>query len=362
LFLTLPEKGTIMPLPMKPKERIMAAINHQESDHVPCNLTLSYFVARYNGITIEDYINDQDLCMELQHKTFEDLGGSDMVSIPPPCLGNSPESFAFLPVLVRRPGVELPSDIIPQYDETERMLPEHYDIVIKKGWFKYVEEYLVPTYFPDRAAQGTVPAKKWRHDDDWNRSFYEDKGVFLPPRDFIMLPFEVLSFARSMEKFMIDLFRRPDKVLAALDAVWQDIVESALSNIDAAADKVTIPANRFSGGFISPRHFEKFAYPQLLRAVNLLIDRGFTVFFHLDQNWTNMLPYFREFPKGKYVLHFDGTTDIFKAKEILGDRMCIMGDVPARLYKLGTPRDIETYCKKLIDRVGKGSGFILSAG
>jgi uroporphyrinogen-III decarboxylase len=351
-----------MPVPMKPKERIMAAINLQECDRVPCNLTLSYFVARYNGVTIEDYINDQDLCMELQQKTFEDLGGSDMVNLPPTCPGNSPESFAFLPVLIKRPGIELPSDVIPQYDETERMLPEHYDIVIKKGWFKYVEEYLVPAVFPDGVVQDTAPAKKRRHDDVWNRRFYEDKGVFLYPNNFLMLPFEVLSFARSMEKFMIDLYRRPDAVLVALDAVWPDLIESTLSNIDTKTKIVAVPANRFSGGFISPRHFEKFALPQLLRLVDLLVARGLIILFHLDQNWTNMLPYFREFPRGRYILHFDGTTDIFKAKDILGDRMCLMGDVPARLFKLGAPRDIEAYCKKLIDTVGHGSGFILSAG
>ena len=352
-----------MPALMTPKERVMAAINIQECDRVPCCMTLSYFVPRYNGVTIEEYIDDQDLCMELQHKTFEDLGGSDMVSLPPPCLGNSPDKLPFLPVLVRRPGRELPSDVIPQYDEKERTLPEHYDIIIKKGWFKYVEDCLMPTVFPEgRAAQDTTPLKKRRHDDVWNRRFYEDKGVVLYPNKFIMLPFEVLSFARSMEKFMIDLYRRPDTVLAALDAIWPDLIESALANIDATTEMVAIPANRFSGGFISPRHFEKFALPQFLKIVNILAARGLIIFFHLDQNWTKMLPYFREFPRGKYVLHFDGTTDIFKAKEILGDRMCLMGDVPARLFKLGTPQDIEAYCQKLIDTVGHGSGFILSAG
>ena len=346
----------------EPKDRVMAAVTLQECDRIPCNLTLSYFVARYNGVTMEDYIKDQDLCMELQHKTFEDLGGSDMVSLPPPCLGNSPESVKFLPVLSKRPGIELPSDIIPQYDETERMLPEHYDIVIEKGWSRYVEECLAPAILSGQMKEDTAPVKKQRHGDAWNRRFYEDKDVFLYPRDVIMLPFEVLSFARSMEKFMIDLYRRPDKVLAALDAVWQDTVESSLAKMDAAIKFVSVPANRFSGGFISTRHFEQFALPQLLRLVDLLVSRGLIIFFHLDQDWTNMLPYFREFPKGNYLLHFDGTTDIFKAKEILGDRMCLMGDVPARLLKLGTPRDIEAYCQKLIDVVGKGSGFILSAG
>ena len=84
--------------------------------------------------------------------------------------------------------------------------------------------------------------------------------------------------------------------------------------------------------------------------------------FHLDQDWLKFLPLFRELPEGRYVLELDGATDIFKAKQIVGDRMCLMGDVPARLFKLGTALDVERYCRKLIDHVGRGSGFILSCG
>lgn len=37
----------------------------------------------------------------------------------------------------------------------------------------------------------------------------------------------------------------------------------------------------------------------------------------------------------------------------------VEGDVPATLLSLGTPEQVETYCRKLIDYVGKGGGFIL---
>jgi uroporphyrinogen-III decarboxylase len=39
-----------------------------------------------------------------------------------------------------------------------------------------------------------------------------------------------------------------------------------------------------------------------------------------------------------------------------------MGDVPAVLFRLGTPKDVEKYCMKLIQQVGEGGGFILSSG
>jgi len=36
--------------------------------------------------------------------------------------------------------------------------------------------------------------------------------------------------------------------------------------------------------------------------------------------------------------------------------------VPAALTSLGTPEEVEDYCKKVIDVVGKDGGFILSTG
>jgi uroporphyrinogen-III decarboxylase len=82
----------------------------------------------------------------------------------------------------------------------------------------------------------------------------------------------------------------------------------------------------------------------------------------MDADWTLNLPYLKELPKGKCICELDGTTNIFKAKEILNGHMCIMGDVPATLLTLGKPDEVTAYCMNLIDVIGKGGGFILSTG
>ena len=43
-----------------------------------------------------------------------------------------------------------------------------------------------------------------------------------------------------------------------------------------------------------------------------------------------------------------------KAKEILGETICIRGNVPLSIMATGTPDQIRDYCKKLIDTVGQG--------
>lgn len=42
--------------------------------------------------------------------------------------------------------------------------------------------------------------------------------------------------------------------------------------------------------------------------------------------------------------------------------MCIMGDVPAALLKLGEPDEVDEYCRRLITELGADGGFILSTG
>jgi uroporphyrinogen-III decarboxylase len=55
-------------------------------------------------------------------------------------------------------------------------------------------------------------------------------------------------------------------------------------------------------------------------------------------------------------------TDIFEAKEILGDWLCLKGNVPATLLVNGEPDQVENYCRHLIKEVAYGGGFILSSG
>jgi len=82
---------------------------------------------------------------------------------------------------------------------------------------------------------------------------------------------------------------------------------------------------------------------------------------HCDGNWTPNLRYLTELPKGKCVIEFDEATDIFEAKKILGDRVCICGGLMEILLSFETPKRIEENCRKLIDIVGESRGVHVSA-
>jgi uroporphyrinogen-III decarboxylase len=177
-------------------------------------------------------------------------------------------------------------------------------------------------------------------------------------------PFDIFFIQRTISKFPGDVRRMPDKVKAAIKAAMPDMIETALKELKSSPIKrVGTAASRSSGTFISAKQFEEFVLPTWLEFVWAMADRGADIIFHCDCNWTKFLPYFKEFPAKRCMIQLDGATDIFKAREILGDHMAIQGDVPAPLLTLGTPDEVYAYCKKLIDQIGKaGGGFMLAAG
>ena len=110
---------------------------------------------------------------------------------------------------------------------------------------------------------------------------------------------------------------------------------------------------------MSEEAFERFYWPHCKKLLLTLIERGMTPCMFFEGNCDAKLEYLLELPKGSMLVRLD-RTDIFKAKEILGGHLCLEGNVPVSLLQMGSVQEVEDYCKKLIDVVGKGGGFVLS--
>ncbi|NVM23838.1 MAG: hypothetical protein HWN68_18920, partial [Desulfobacterales bacterium] len=103
-----------------------------------------------------------------------------------------------------------------------------------------------------------------------------------------------------------------------------------------------------------------FYWPTLKKLVFTLVDSGLTPLIFFEGDYTSRLEYLLELPKGKILGHFD-TSDISRVKDVLSNHMCIMGNVPPSLLQVGSSQDVKDYCKRLIDVVGKGGGFIMAS-
>ena len=346
---------------MNSQERIDAVINLEAPDRVPIAPLLDHFAATYTGITKQDIIENWDMRQTALMKTAQDMGPWDMSFMGETIME---ELLMGAPTRVRWPGRDLPADDIHQFDEFEFMTPEDYDLLVKIGLMRFLKNMAYRLHPELNFFKSAKMAFNYMWGLKKQVKQYKKAGIV--PAVGFMIPgpmFEFFSLGRSMVPMCMDIFDHPERLKAA-DMVWAKALtkQAIMVSRILGVPRIFIGLARTSPDLISPAHFEEFAWPGLQHMVYTMLDKGITPMFHCDGNWEMNFNFFKQFPAKKIILELDSSTDIFKAKEELGDRMCIMGDVPATLLAFGTREETLQYCKKLIQEVGKGGGFILSSG
>ena len=112
---------------------------------------------------------------------------------------------------------------------------------------------------------------------------------------------------------------------------------------------------------MSQKQFDTFYWPSLKKVMDAFINEGLIQNMFAEGGYNTRLESINEFPKGTVCWYFD-RTDIFKAKQILGSKCAIQGNVPSSLIITAEPAAVKEHCRKLIEGCGKGGGYILSAG
>lgn len=351
---------------MNAEERIQAAVNLEEPDRVPTYFMCSLFAARYAGVPTEVFLEDKEAYHQAMDRLYEDLGGWDAIWATGG-LDYANTAFMF-GMKMRFPGRDLPSDTTFQLLEEPVLRPEDYDVILEKGWPAFSGEVMArirPELFGGGEGRQRMKEARIRWGAEIARDIakWKERGVVPLLGGFTGHPLSTLSLMRTLEEFIVDLYRCPDKVLAVMQNIAQRAVESSIAQVRASGiRRVFLADNRSCAGLLSLKFFERFALPILVQMVEALAAEGITTVLHFDQDWTRNLPYLRQLPPKSCILQLDGATDILRAKEVLGDHLCLQGDVPASLLALGTPQEVEAYVRRLIETVGRGGGFILSSG
>lgn len=176
-------------------------------------------------------------------------------------------------------------------------------------------------------------------------------------------PFDVMGDAfRGTRGLMLDMYRRPDKVIAACEKILPIKIEESVTVARMTHNpRVFIPLHKGSEGFMNTKQFEKFYWPTLRELLIGLVKEGLTPIVCVEGRYASRLDIIKDVPQGKIVYWFEDT-DMAKAKEVLRGRVCVAGNVPASLLVAGTPDQVKAYCKNLIDTAGKDGGFIMTTG
>ena len=378
------------------ERRIKAAVALEEPDRVPIAVMWDFFPARWKGITIKEAMYD--------HQLMFDTWTECMLHFQPDAAENPYVLRGFGPLLeildfqhLKWAGHGLADNMSYQFVELEVMKAEEYDhflfdpsdFMVRRFWPRVNKslaafENLPPlnqiiSYFwglhssvalltpeMDAARKALIEAAEASREVlKWTGAFGQKMtSLGFPPASggFAQVPFDTLGdMFRGTRGIMMDLYRRPDKVLAACERLLPVMIDAALGSVKRSGWPVVfIPLHKGLDNFMSEQQFLKFYWPHMKALLEALIRNGITPWVLVEGVCNNRLKHFADVPPGKVVYHFEAT-DIFKAKEVMRDRCCIRGNVPASMLATGTPDQVREYCKKLIDICGAGGGFIMDA-
>ena len=332
--------------------RIKKAIALEKPDRTPIVIMSDSFSAKLMGVKKSEFITN----VRLANKTMIDAAkilGVDGIE-----LNILSEEIVKLVwnSKVKIPGRELPEDALWQVDEREVIKAEDYDTILAKGYDAFKMDLFLNRL--DGSMEKLNELMTFMPQGNQNTI---DAGL-VPYCSFIWGPvMEGLCGGRTLAKFARDLYKIPDKIQAILDKEQKIAMETMRQQLRIFKPlTVYIGLGRSASEFWSPKLWERFVWKYLKEACNVIIEEGAVPHLHLDSCWDRDIEYFRELPAKKCVWGTDHSTDIYKLKEILGDHMCIMGDVPAAMLTLGTPDEVYDYSSRLVRDMGPG--FILGQG
>ncbi len=349
--------------------RWKTAVEVKVPDRVPLTPSIyGSWAGTYSGFTAQEIYWDVTKSIQAHTKLIQDFPEWDSI-----CMGVLwclPMFESTGQTIYRLPGKDLSPDLTLQFYEKTNMFPEEYDEFAEDP-IKWILEKFYPRICTELAEPGSARAfvgilkAAWAFANFFGAlvpAFMEWEQKYGMPRNiggWSKCPYDVLGDkVRGME-IMTDLYRRPDKVKKACEAIVPYLITlGRITGGFAPKYPVMFYLHRGNVPFMTLEHFEEFYWPTFKETVLGVVEAGHLVRFYTEGDWGHNLEYLNELPKGKVIIHLD-RTDIVKAKEIIGDNLCIEGNIPTPLLALGTPNKVEEYVKKICEECMEGGGFIM---
>jgi len=373
-------------------KRVQDAIALRETDRVPTLMFSMFWHAHASGSTCREMMYDYDKLGRVFKPLLLDLE-PDMYMLPHLMNSHGPalELIGFRQL--KWPGHGAPDNAVYQYLDHEYMKADEYD-----DYLFDPTGYFLSTYMPRVAERfkglSQLPAFPGKYyfkliaalpqfadiEDDVLAMIETGKevkrmmakadgfamemaqlGFPAMPGGYTSAPFDYFGdWLRGSKAIMLDMHRRKDKLLAAMEKAVPFLVNEPVTTAAKSPSKIVfMPLHWCFDTFMSDAQFKTFFWPTLRKVLIQLIDHGLTPMVLWEHDCSSRLDVIGDIPPGKTIYWFE-RTDLVKAKEVLGDVVCVQGNVPASVLSKGTPDEVDAHCRHLIEKVGKGGGFILT--
>ena len=176
-------------------------------------------------------------------------------------------------------------------------------------------------------------------------------------------PFSLASMMRGVENWMMDLLDRKneDKVFKLLNYCTGATSQFIDLMANTGADMVSNGDSPAGPELISPEMYRKYALPFEKRVIELAHNRGKPYTLHICGDTVPILD--DMVGSGADCLELDYKTDINIAHKKCKDKVVFIGNIdPSGVLAMGTPEEVKSKTKELLDIYGDSPFFILNAG
>lgn len=313
-------------------ERIAKTIHHEELDQVPVFLHVNGpFIAKFNGVDPYRYYHDPSLMLECQlrvRERFYNLTGvfPDLsMAVEPSALGAQLKWTGDGTVWV------IPC-INNQEDVNRLGLPD-----------------------PENAGYMARSLQAYRY---MRKAVSEEVPIGFGT---VHSPWGVAALMRGTSQIMEDLILQPDLVRSLLRKTTDAVIhwlKKMRSEVPQGTFRRILIWDDLSS-FVGLKRFREFILPIYREVYGSFSEAA--PWYHNDANATSILEGLAE--AGIECFHLGYEVDIGEAKRRIGDRVCLMGNVPPlTVLRNGNPKDVVEACRAIIDKAAAGGGFILAAG
>ena len=168
----------------------------------------------------------------------------------------------------------------------------------------------------------------------------------------------------DMVNFSCRLVDEPEKVKKEAD----DMVNNALEQAEKYAkhkglDGFALCADYClnTGPFLSPRQFSEFVTPYLCNLIKGYREMGFYTIKHTDGNIMPILDQLVQTkPHALHSLDPQAGVDIAEVKRLIGDKVCLIGNVNCALLQTGTDEQVMESARYALKNGMPGEGYIFS--
>ena len=323
---------------MNPLERIQRTIARQEVDRIPVGPYLANWTARLAGVPLSTYCSDARQMAAVQIAAWERVG-QDVIF---------PDGDNYY--------------LAEGFGCTSRLYEDNFPTLERPALDDFSDAFDLDV--PDPYQDGRMPV--YLEATQRIAGQIGDQAAVRAPGTG---PFAVASYMVGTQKFLLEIgdiqsgrnTKNAQPIERMLDLAAEAVTRFGLAQLAMGANILQCGDSLASGSVISPATYRRFVLPRHQRIFHAWKEAGGLTVLHVCGENSRMLDLFAE--SGADIIAIDSMVDLRLAKERIGERVCLIGNIdPVAVMLEGSMAAVEAAARACIASAWDGGGYILGTG